>query len=310
MSLEYVDNTINLPRLPERACDSHKGDFGRALLVGGSRGMAGAIALAGKATLRGGAGLVTLAVPESVQDIVAGFEPSYMTLGLPVDEHGALNYAPDAAELEQAAIVSRATAAAVGPGLGQSESNRILVRVLYENLTVPLVIDADGLNCLDARRALLVQHRGERILTPHPGEFVHLMRDYLDHAPETRAQLRDQTGALCREALCQLAVKIAHACRIVLVLKGHRTLITDGQSAYLNATGNPGMATGGAGDVLTGVIAALLCQGLGPLDAARLGVHLHGRAGDLAADGLGEASMIASDLIEFLPQATREIAGT
>lgn len=253
------------------------------MIVGGSQGMAGAVALAGMAALRGGAGLVRLAVPETVLDQVAGFEPSYMTVPLPADSAGRL---ADEAFDRIAKLADAATVVACGPGLGRSAPlDRLVVR-LYQEIERPMVFDADALNALAASPQTLALHKGPRILTPHPGEFARLVG----------AKLED-------EARSEAAVALASRCGIVLVLKEHRTLVTDGRRLAINATGNPGMATGGSGDVLTGLIAALACQHLEPFDAARLAVHLHGLAGDLAAEKLGQVSLIASDLVRYLPDA-------
>ncbi len=276
-----------LPLLPERPPESHKGDFGLALVVGGSRGMAGAVAMAGMAALRGGAGLVRLAVPEPCLETVAGFEPSYMTAPLPADRAGRIALS---ARSKILAAAERATVVAYGPGLGRSGGLDALGEWLYGHLPRPMVIDADGLNALAARRETLGRPPGPRILTPHPGEFARLLG-------AERVAAADRQSA---------AVALAARWGVVLVLKGHRTLITDGARQAVNSTGNPGMATGGCGDVLTGLITALACQGLSPFDAARLGVFLHGLAGDLAAGELGQEAMIASDLIRYLPQALLE----
>jgi NAD(P)H-hydrate epimerase len=252
--------------------------------------MAGAIALAGRAALRGGAGLVTLAVPAACQPTVASFDPCFMTWSLPDDLAGRI--AVDARET-LAPLVAGATCVACGPGLGRSDGLTALVGWLYKALPQPLVLDADGLNALAARPAGLHAPGGPRILTPHPGEFRRLVGD-----PQ-------QTIEQCRQA----AVRLAARHQVVIVLKGHRTLITDGQRSVENSTGNPGMATGGAGDVLTGVITALVGQGLAAFEAAQLGVYLHGLAGDLAACEMGEVSLVASDLVQWLPAAIRRASG-
>jgi NAD(P)H-hydrate epimerase len=278
----------DLPRLPRRDRAAHKGDFGRALLVGGSRGMSGAIALAGMSALRGGAGLVTLAVPDACLDVVASIEPSYMTLPLGCDAEGRM--AAPAWE-----IISRTAettdCVALGPGIGRSEDLIDLVARAYAALPQPMVIDADGLNALARRSGGLEGAAGPRVLTPHLGEYRRLV-DRNDLSMEQAV-----------ESACQLAER--HA--LVLVLKGHETLVTDGHQVYRNTTGNPGMATGGSGDVLTGVITALVCQGLSPFAAAQLGVHVHGLAGDLAAQEVGEVSLVARDLVTFLPAALKTI---
>jgi NAD(P)H-hydrate epimerase len=281
-----ASNDLPLPRLSERGADAHKGDFGLALIVGGSRGMTGAVALAGMAALRGGAGLVRLAVPEGCQHTVATFEPSYMTVGLPNDNAGRIS--ADAYE-QVVEWAEAATVVGLGPGLGRSDDLDELVGRLYQDIQKPTILDADALNALAAQPNLLSQPGGPRILTPHPGEFARLIGKRLDGAK--------------REAA---AVDLAARCGVVVVLKGHHTLIADGKRRAENTTGNPGMATGGSGDVLTGLIAALACQGLDPFDAARLGCHLHGLAGDAAAAEVGEVSLIASDLVQFLPDAFEE----
>jgi ADP-dependent NAD(P)H-hydrate dehydratase len=288
MSLADISNTP-LPKLQPRSPDSHKGDYGRALLVGGSRGMSGAIALAGKATLRSGAGLVTLAVPRGIQDVVATIEPSYMTRALPdFDDRLTVPAADDVLEL-----APMATAVALGPGLGRSAALTELVVRLYREIRQPMVVDADALFALAEEPAALTAAVVPRVLTPHPGEFARLTGEKLD-------------GSRRAEAAAKLAQPDSTG-RTVVLLKGHETVVTDGHRYSLNQTGNPGMATGGSGDVLTGIITALLCQHLTPFDAARLGAYVHGLAGDLAAAELGQVSLIASDLIDCLPKAFQSL---
>jgi ADP-dependent NAD(P)H-hydrate dehydratase len=293
MPLTDITNSP-LPKLAPRPAESHKGLYGHALVVGGSRGMSGAITLAGLATLRSGAGLVTLAVPRSIQDVVAGYNPSYMTVGLTVAKDiDATNHMVEDAADEVLALAENMTALALGPGLGRTPGVADFVARLYREVKQPMVVDADALVALAERKELLTEAAGLRILTPHPGEF---------------ARLTGVKPAGDDQARAQAAAELASAsgnpnAPTIVVLKGHHTVITDGSQYALNQTGNPGMATGGTGDVLTGVITALVCQGLAPFDAARLGVHLHGRAGDLAARMLGQVSLIASDLIDYLPAA-------
>jgi ADP-dependent NAD(P)H-hydrate dehydratase len=287
----------DLPRLQTRERTSHKGDYGRALLVGGSRGMTGAIALAGMAALRGGAGLVTLAVPRTVQDVVANFHPAVMTIGMADD--GDRFSAASVDELLSAA--QKATAIALGPGLGHSAELAQVVERLYREATQPMIVDADGLNAVAERPDALANPGGPRILTPHPAEFARLFG----------GELKASDVAVDEQDRVHFAGELARrdpAGRTVVVLKGHRTVVSDGQRHAINTTGNPGMATGGTGDVLTGLITALLCQKLEPWDAARLGTYLHGKAGDLAAHELGEVSLIATDLIDFLPMAFQTLA--
>jgi len=303
----------DLPRLQPRRDDAHKGDFGLALIVGGSRGMAGAAGLAGMAALRGGAGLVRLAVPEPCLDVVAGFEPSYMTVPLVADSAGRIG----AGAFERVAeLAEKATVVACGPGIGRSFDLDQLVSRLYQEIAKPMLFDADALSALATEPDVLAHPGGPRILTPHPGEFARLIGRKLDgdktgtgSEPSAR-QIGDAGGGEVPVPVLsprqQAAVELAARCGMVVVLKGHRTLVTDGQRRAINTTGNPGMATGGSGDVLTGLITALCCQHLEPFDAARLGVYLHGLAGDLAAEELGQVSLMASDLVRFLPKAFRQ----
>ncbi|MEX2140317.1 MAG: NAD(P)H-hydrate dehydratase [Pirellulales bacterium] len=281
-----------LPQLSPRRPESHKGDYGRGLLIGGAQGMAGAISLAGMATLRAGAGLVTIATPDVCQSTVAAFEPSYMTLGLANDGEGRLAKTAHRPLVEAAA---KSTAVGCGPGLGRSHDLVKLVERLYFELPQPTVFDADGLNALAEQPDILNRAAGPRILTPHPGEFGRLVAK---DGPMSVAERRER------------AIDLAVRCNAVVVLKGHQTFITDGTRSEVNTTGNAGMATGGTGDILTGVLVALLCQGLAPFDAAHLGVYVHGLAGDLAAAELGQVSMIARDLLDFLPAAFKSLGGT
>lgn len=279
----------DLPRLTARAADAHKNDFGHALLVGGSVGMTGAICLSSTAALRSGAGLVHVAVPRPCLPIVASYEPSYMTAGFASDDAGRFS---SAARPEIIHLAERATSVGCGPGLGRSPDLVALVHALYTSFECPAVFDADALNALSEHADVLDRPPAPRVLTPHPGELMRLLK---------------LEAKLARDELERRATQLALDAGVVVVLKGHRTLITDGQRAFHNSTGNPGMATGGTGDVLTGIIAALLSQFESPLDAARLGVFVHGLAGDLAAAELGQVSLVASDLLRFLPAAWQKL---
>ncbi len=278
---------MTFPEIPPRNPQSHKGDYGRVLLIGGSRGMSGAIALAGMAATRSGAGLVTLAVPDPCLETVACFDPCYMTVPIAADGNGRLALSAKTTLLE---LTVNFTSVGLGPGLSRSPGLTQLVSEIYKRVTCPMVVDADALNALSERPAGLANPGGPRILTPHPGEFRRLIGANL---PLDECQGRAK----------QLAAEFG----IIVVLKGHQTLVTDGQDSFQNDTGNPGMATGGSGDVLTGIVTGLLGQGFAPLDAARLGVYVHGLAGDLACDDLGELSLIASDIIEYLPESFQKI---
>lgn len=303
-----------LPSPPTRPADAHKGTFGRVLVIGGSRGMSGAPSLAGLGALRGGAGLVYVAVPSEILPIVASIEPSYLTIPLATEEeHGCLA-AEGLTGLRHAC--EGKDAIALGPGLGQSRGVTAIVTTLFVELPQPMVVDADALNVLalsqfnpnvtgvgaksERGRPLEVAHAdgvavkrfgGPRILTPHPGEFARLIgRDI----------------ATVQSQRVKLAAEFAATHGVIVLLKGQGTVITDGNRLAINRTGNPGMATGGTGDVLTGLIASLLAQGLEPFEAAQLGAHLHGLAGDLAAAELTQPGLIASDLPRFLAQAWRK----
>ncbi len=274
-----------LPPLPDRPDDAHKGTFGRVLIIAGSRGMNGAAILSATAALRTGAGLVSVAIPEGIISIVAGYEPSYLTIPLAEDEHGRIAKS-SLDELHQR--ISSMEAVGMGPGLGQSDGLAEVVSDVYQGTSQPLVVDADGLNLLARSPAQLSEHDGPRVLTPHPGEFARLTGEKIDSNSKHREQA---------------AIKFAAEHEIVLVLKGPVTIITDGERIAVNTTGNSGMATGGTGDVLTGIITSLLAQGMEPFDAAQMGAHVHGLAGDIVAEQSSQRGMIASDLLTGLCEA-------
>ena len=277
---------VALPQLPNRPVDAHKGTFGHVLVIAGSQGMAGAAILCASAVLRAGAGTVQVAVPEPIQATVAIGQICATTVGLPATRDGRFS---DRAQERLIDLVGRADVVAIGPGLGRGPAIQRLVAGLLPHLRVPVVIDADAINALaTAPREFTLPRKA--ILTPHPGEFARLLG-------LSTQQVQDQRLELARD--------YAQRRNTVVVLKGHRSLITDGERVYINSSGNSGMATGGSGDVLTGVIAALLGQKMLPFDAACLGTYLHGKAGDLARDELGELSLIASDLLRYLPEAIR-----
>jgi len=276
-----------IPPIRKRQDDSHKGTYGHVLVIAGSRGMAGAAALSGLAALRSGAGLVRVATPHEVQPTVAGFDPSYMTWPLPQTSRGTLD---SSAWYELLAFYEQAKVIAVGPGLGREEGVRQVIFELLRHTGKPLVLDADALHAvspLNESGSILKQYAAPVIITPHPGEAAALLgtttekiqADRLASAVELRSYL--PAGS-------------------VVVLKGNGTVVTDGKRGYLNLTGNPGMATGGAGDVLTGVLAAFLAQGYEPFEAAVLGTYVHGLAGDIARDANGVTALIAGDLVDCL----------
>ncbi len=298
----------DLPTLPERAPGTHKGHVGRIAIIAGSQGMSGAAVLCALGALRGGAGLVRVYCPAAIQPIVAASEPSIMTVALD----------PDAAPAATETLLRDAWAdvLAIGPGLGQSASSEHLARAAVAAAAGrPTVIDADGLNVLakGGARAFCSAIRGAEsgltpvpqpgtavgrvhssaIITPHPGEMARLREG---------AGLPPLSGDDDAVRL-QVAHEFAALGDLVVVLKGYRTVVCAGSRAFVNATGNPGMATGGMGDVLTGLIAALVGQGLAPFDAARLGVHVHGLAADLCAQEIGPAGYLAREVSERIPAA-------
>lgn len=286
---------ISCPPLPERPEDGHKGTFGRVLLLGGSVGMSGSIALAAKAALRSGSGLVTAAVPQSIQAVVAGFDPCYLTIGLPCHANGEIE---SRSLTDVGQLVERYDAIGIGPGLGQSPAAVQMVRSVLWRARCPVVMDADALNVCAAWGILEEADRprpASLVLTPHPGEFARL-------TGLTTAQI-----AADRE---RSAAAFAARHDVIVVLKGAGTVVTDGQRLFVNDSGNSGMGTGGTGDVLTGILTSLLGQGLAPLEAAALAVHVHGLAGDVAAEQLSELAMTALDVLEQLPAAWRTLSLT
>lgn len=277
-----------LPRLRARPADSHKGDYGRVLIVAGSIEMAGAAVLSGEAAMRSGAGLVTVAMPRTAHDLVRSRLICQTTIRLPETREGAISAASAPEILRHA---PRFEAFAVGPGL--STRPGALVPRLAARLPGPVVLDADALNIL-AAEGIPKALAGRAILTPHPGEMARLART------TTAAVQSDREG---------VAAAFARKHGVVVLLKGRRTVVTDGASLYVNRTGNPGMATAGSGDVLTGLVAGLLAQRYGLLGSAALGAHLHGLAGDIAAKTLGQDGLVATDILEALPAAFVRWAG-
>ena len=263
-----------MTRLPKRKPDTHKGDYGRVLVVAGSPGMCGAAALAALGAHRSGAGLVYVACPENVVDV----------LSIKLD-CAVIRAFPRQATVEK--ILEHAAdcdVAVIGPGLSREAYVVDALRELVPMLTIPFVLDADGLNAFEGHPDLLARGQAPRVLTPHPGEAARLLG----------RPIEDRSA---------VAVELAKRLMAVVVLKGHRTVIADGKKTAVNKTGNPGMATGGTGDVLAGVIGALIGQGMSPFDAAVYGAHVHGKAGDLAKRKVGEISLMATDLLDALPRA-------
>jgi ADP-dependent NAD(P)H-hydrate dehydratase len=282
--------------LPERLDGVDKFACGRIAVVGGSSGMAGAAALSALAALRSGAGLVELHVPDAVLGIAASFSPCVMTRGHASASDG--TFAPSAVQplLDRSCVVD---VLACGPGLGRTAATIELVRQLWTACRSPAVFDADGLWALaQLDHTTLAAPAGPRLLTPHGGELLRFLP-----TGDASGSPAPQTGKLrpARSELEEAAVSLAVSARAIVVLKGPASLVTDGTHRWHNTSGNPGMATAGSGDVLTGVIAALCGRGLCLSDAARLGVWVHGHAGDVAASQLSQTSLIATDLIDHLP---------
>jgi len=267
-------------RLPKRKPDTHKGDYGRVLVVAGSRGMAGAAVLAAEAAYRSGAGLVYIACPSALVEVMSIKQTCAVVW--PFEEGTGVGQLLDYAH--------RCDVAVIGPGLSQAPMISGIIREIVGALEIPMVLDADGLNAFDAFPELLGRGAAPRVITPHPGEAARLLKSLPSDIQQNRAAT---------------AKELAERFLSVAVLKGHRTIVTDGKQAYVNKTGNPGMATGGTGDVLAGMIGALIGQKMSPYDAACLGVYTHGKAGDLAARKVGQVSLMATDLLAALPDAFR-----
>ncbi|MFP4053464.1 MAG: NAD(P)H-hydrate dehydratase [Phycisphaerae bacterium] len=283
------------PQLSPRPREGHKGTFGRVGIIGGSIGMVGAPALTAEACLRSGAGLAMMAVPACAQQTIASLVPCATSLPLPCDDDGQLS--PRATDPLES-FVDRNDILAAGPGFDVGDGQQAVLQWLLGK-GKPLVIDADGLNNLAQMDDWPRLRSGPLVLTPHPGEFARL-------TGRSIGDIQSDREALIVEAASEWRARADIADPLVVVLKGAGTCVSDGRRLYVNDTGNPGMASGGTGDVLTGITAALLGQGLDAFDAACLAVWVHGAAGDAAAAELGEVSVMATDLLDFLPQAFQQ----
>lgn len=276
MELTAADIAMLLPKRDENA---HKGIFGRILLLCGSLGYTGAAYFAAMGALRTGAGLVYLGVPESIYAIEAGKLNEPVIFPLP-DQGGRLDKSAIPEILER---LPRMDAVLIGPGLGLGTGPEAVLTAVLTHAACPVVVDADGITLLVRHMDILRGRMAPTVLTPHDGEFARLFGPVgEDRMASARAAALDS--------------------RSIVLLKGHRTYITDGTRDYRNTTGNPGMATGGSGDVLAGILASLLGQGLEPLEAAACAAWLHGKAGDLCAVDLGEYGMLPTDLLGYLPR--------
>jgi ADP-dependent NAD(P)H-hydrate dehydratase / NAD(P)H-hydrate epimerase len=277
--------------LAPRAAESNKGNFGHVMVVGGSLGKAGAAAMAGIASLRAGAGLSTVATPKSVLSTVAGFHPELMTEPLEQTEAGTISLR--ALEYGSMDLLAKGkTVLAIGPGISRNDETSEFVRTLVHKFQIPTVLDADGLNAFEGRAGELDGRGRVLVITPHPGEMARLA------GISTADVQNDRLG---------VAQQVAREQNVIVVLKGHRTLVAkpDGE-IWVNTTGNAGMATGGTGDILTGMTAGLMAQSAGhEFTAVLAAVHLHGMAGDIARDRLGEKCLVATDLLAALPEGFR-----
>lgn len=279
MEITYLDRAFVDGHLPDRKIDAHKGDFGKVLLLCGSKGYTGAAALAAMGALRSGAGLVYLGVPETIYEIEAVKldEPIVFPLA---DSCGM--FSNDAVK-EIGRYLKSVDAVLIGPGMGQSAGCLELLNYILSEYSGPVVVDADGINLLSTHKHILRGRTCPTILTPHAGEFARI------------------AGALPVDRVVD-AQALAGELGIILVLKGYNTVITDGNRTYINTTGNPGMAVGGSGDVLAGMIVSLIGQGIVPLEAAACAAWLHGTAGDQCAAELGQYGMLPTDMLHVLPR--------
>ena len=279
MEFRELNHDLVLSILPDRDPWGHKGTFGKILLLCGSRGYTGAAYLSAMGSLRSGTGLVYLGVPESIYAIEAIKLNEPVVFPLP-DELGMLSERAIPEILER---ISRMDAVLIGPGLGQSEGTLSVVKAVLKNAKCPVVLDADGINLISQHKDVLRGRTASTILTPHDGEFARI-------------------GGIIGKDRMDSAARLAREMECIVLLKGHETCITDGQLAYLNHTGNPGMAVGGSGDVLAGIIVSLLGQGISPLEAAACGAWLHGAAGDLCTQQIGQYGMLPTDMLQMLPR--------
>lgn len=273
--------------------NAYKNVFGHALILAGSPRMLGASALCGLSAMRAGAGLVTLGVPKSLNlTLQRKISSVLMTLPLPETLQQTFSVRAWVGIKNE---IQTFSAVAIGPGITCNARTQMFVSAVLADCPLPLVIDADALNALALTKLdILLNSKAPKILTPHTGEFRRLLH---------KKEIPDENNSKNR---CRVAKNFAKRYQCVLVLKGHRTVVADPSGAcYINTTGNSGMATAGSGDVLTGILTAFLAQGISPFEAAKLGVYIHGRAGDIAAKTIGKSSLIASDIIDFLPMAMK-----
>ncbi|MFH1778285.1 MAG: NAD(P)H-hydrate dehydratase [Candidatus Omnitrophota bacterium] len=278
--------------LPKRKIDSHKGDYGHVLVLAGSVGMTGAAYLCSQAAIMSGCGLVTLGIPRSLNKLMEIKLTEVITKPLTETREQTLGLSAYAEILR---LTEKIDVLIIGPGLSTNLETQLLVRRLIKSIKKPMVLDADGINALIGSPGMLKKTNVPFVITPHPGEMAKL----IGVNPQSLINERKN-----------IAKSFAHDYRVTTVLKGHRTIIAspDG-SIYINETGNPGMATAGSGDILSGMIGSFMAQGIQVFDAAKLACYLHGLAGDLAASEKGEYSLIAGDILKRLPDAFLKLQG-
>jgi len=279
----------HIKKLPKRRKESHKGDFGHVLVVAGSQGMTGAAYLTSQAALLSGSGLVTLSIPESLNAIMEGKLTEVMTLPLP--ETGDMSLGIRAAG-PIVKFSEKADAVAIGPGLSRNKETARLILTLLTEIKKPVIIDADGINALEGKQDVLKRRKGITVLTPHPGEMARLIGKGVDEVQKKREKVAK-------------SVSVQYNC--VTILKGYHTVVAgENGEVYVNETGNSGMSTAGMGDVLTGMIASFVGQGVNPFSASVVSVYFHGKAGDIVAREKGQFSLIASDVLGTLPKVFKD----
>ncbi len=305
LKIELLENRDVSLLIPERKKYSHKGDYGHVLVIAGSRGKTGAALMAAKACLRAGAGLVTIGAPESLIDVFQSRVTEEMVL--PLSDKGGGILSSKASEKIMDFLHDKADVLAIGPGLSLTDDIKALLKSVVLGSTVPMVIDADAINALQGQQKIFQSAKAPVVLTPHAGEMARLLSKPKAGSQKSEVKLRKEI----EQDRINTAIIFSKETGTYLVLKGVPTLIAEPEgSAFINSTGNPGMASAGVGDVLTGMIAAFLGQKLNSLEASILGVYMHGLAGDIASNKKGEHSLIASDIIDSIPEAFKNLQDT
>jgi len=283
---------MNKNYFKKRKLNSHKGDYGHLFIIGGSPGLTGAVCLSGISALRSGCGLVTIGIPESLNNIIETKLTEVMSKPFPETNQHTFSLKSVSPVLEF--IEEKADGVVIGPGISLNTETGKFVKEIIKRITKPLVIDADAIKLISLEIEILKNLKTKAILTPHPGEMSFLIKKDVHQIQKQRVFF---------------AKNFAKEYGLILVLKGYKTIVTDGKNVYINKTGNPGMATAGTGDVLSGIIGSFLVQGIEPFISAKMAVYIHGLAGDFAKKIKGEISLIASDIIDFLPEVFKKLRG-